>query len=77
MGHQTFDSQEKALEAAMKLEVVPKDDTLGGYKKFKNNSKPCTWRFRAYGRNREKELAQTSSAYDVGCMAIQRTNVLY
>ena len=30
MGHQTFESQEKALEAAMKLEFVPKYDTREG-----------------------------------------------
>ena len=30
MGHQTFESQEKALEVAMKLEVVPRDDTQLG-----------------------------------------------
>ena len=29
MGHQTFESQEKALEVAMKLESAPKEDTLG------------------------------------------------
>ena len=27
MGHQTFESQEKALEVAMKLEAAPRDDT--------------------------------------------------
>ena len=30
MGQQTFESQEKALEAAMKLKDAPKDDALGG-----------------------------------------------
>ena len=30
MGHQTFESQEKALEVAMKLEVAPRDDTQLG-----------------------------------------------
>ena len=30
MGQQTFESQEKFLETAMKLEVTPKDDKLGG-----------------------------------------------
>ena len=29
-GHQTFESQEKALKSSMKLEAAPKDDTLGG-----------------------------------------------
>ena len=27
MGHQTFESLEKALETAMKLEAVPREDT--------------------------------------------------
>ena len=30
MGHQTFESQEKALEGAMKLEVAPRDETQLG-----------------------------------------------
>ena len=30
MGHQTFESQEKALEATMKLEFAPKEDTSVG-----------------------------------------------
>ena len=30
MIHQTFESQEKAVEVVMKLEVAPREDTLAG-----------------------------------------------
>ena len=30
MNHQTFESQEKAMEVAMKLEAVPREDTSLG-----------------------------------------------
>ena len=34
MSHQTFESQEKAVEVAMKLEVAPRDDALVGVLKI-------------------------------------------
>ena len=66
ISHQTFESPEKTVEVAMKLEVAPREDTSLGVQKFRSSSKLCTWKFRTCERNEEKEPSQTYGAYDVG-----------
>ena len=63
MGHQTFESQDKALEAAMKLEVMPRGDTLLGVKKIQEQ----LWAMHMEIHDLRKERGRESSV-DLWCI---------